>query len=59
MQVSSSFDCAHSHLLTNSLCRGNPELKYEVADDENPDVPAWDDAGFELEEDFGKLAIEA
>lgn len=41
------------------LCRGNPELKYEVADDEDPDVPAWDDAGFELEEDFGKLAIEA
>ena len=41
------------------LCRGNPELKYEAADDENPDVPAWDDAGFELEEDFGKLAVEA
>lgn len=41
------------------LCRGNPELKYEVAADEDPDVPAWDDAGFELEEDFGKMALEA
>jgi hypothetical protein len=44
---------------TFSLCRGNPELKYEVAADEDPDVPAWDDAGFELEEDFGKMALEA
>jgi hypothetical protein len=44
---------------TSSLCRGNPELKYEVAADEDPDVPAWDDAGFELEEDFGKMAIGA
>jgi hypothetical protein len=45
--------------VASSLCRGNPELKYEVAADEDPDVPAWDDAGFELEEDFGKMAIGA
>lgn len=27
------------------LCRDNKELSYEVEDDEDPSVPAWDDSG--------------
>jgi hypothetical protein len=44
--------------LISSLCRGNAELKYEAAGDEDPDVPAWDDAGFDLD-DFQDLNVGA
>lgn len=44
---------------TFRLCRGNSELKYEAKGDDDPSVPAWDDAGHGLSEDLGSLAITA
>lgn len=44
--------------MTVRLCRTNSELKYEAAGDEDPDVPAWDDPGFDLD-DFQQLSIAA
>lgn len=31
------------------LCRHNTELDYEVKGDDDPEVPAWDDAGNDLD----------
>lgn len=29
--------------LTDSLCRGTKEMKYDVKGDDDPNVKAWDD----------------